>query len=153
MLYTTPQDCPTTNKVERLPQRQKLNFRHVHFLCDLCAFSERRKTAARHSRLPQDCCKTRKVFVRLTLYYASHAFVLQKPQVYREMTVRYIARLPQECCKTYSYKCTTENRTMTTRLQCGNRTTYRFVLRQSCKFCMTVSRLGLSHVFSEVIYL
>ena len=43
------------------------NFRHVHLLCDLFAFSERRTTAARHIRLSQDCCKTRKVFVRLTL--------------------------------------------------------------------------------------
>ena len=43
------------------------NFQHVHFLCDLLAFSERCTTAARHTRLPQDCCKTRKVFVRLTL--------------------------------------------------------------------------------------
>ena len=43
------------------------NFRHVHFLCDLLAFSERCTTAARHTRLSQDCCKTRKVFVRLTL--------------------------------------------------------------------------------------
>ena len=42
------------------------NFQHVHFPCDLFAFSERRTTAARHTRLPQDCCKTRKVFVRLT---------------------------------------------------------------------------------------
>ena len=43
------------------------NFQHVHFLCDLLAFSERFTTAARHIRLPQDCCKTRKVFVRLKL--------------------------------------------------------------------------------------
>ena len=43
------------------------NFRHVHFLCDLFAFSESSTTAARHTRLSQDCCKTRKVFVRLTL--------------------------------------------------------------------------------------
>ena len=43
------------------------NFRHVHFHCDLLAFSERCTTTARHTRLSQDCCKTRKVFVRLTL--------------------------------------------------------------------------------------
>ena len=35
---------------------------------------------------------------------------------------------------------TTENRTMTARLQCGNRKTYCFVMRQSCKFSMTVLR-------------
>ena len=34
------------------------NFRHVHFLCDLLAFSERCTTAARHTRLPQGCRKT-----------------------------------------------------------------------------------------------
>ena len=43
------------------------DFRHVHFLCDLLEFSERCTAAARHTRLPQDCCKTRKVFVLLTL--------------------------------------------------------------------------------------
>ena len=43
------------------------SFRHVHFLCDLFAFSDRRTTAARHTRLSRDCCNTRKVFVRLTL--------------------------------------------------------------------------------------
>ena len=34
------------------------NFRHVHFLCDLLAFSERCTAAARHTRLPQGCRKT-----------------------------------------------------------------------------------------------
>ena len=34
------------------------NFRHVHFLCDLLAFSERCTKAARHTRLPQGCRKT-----------------------------------------------------------------------------------------------
>ena len=56
------------NNTARLPYEKQghkaaaTNFRHVHFLCDLFAFSERRTTAARHTRLPQDCCKTRKVF-------------------------------------------------------------------------------------------
>ena len=60
------------NNTARLPYKPQgrkaaaTNFRHVHFLCDLFAFSERRTTAARHTRLPQDCCKTHKVFVRLT---------------------------------------------------------------------------------------
>ena len=40
-------------------------FSTFNFLCDLFAFSERRTTAARHIRLSHDCCKTRKVFVRL----------------------------------------------------------------------------------------
>ena len=77
------------------------NFRHVHFLCDLFAFSERRTTAARHTRLSQDCCKTRKVFVRLALKFASHAFVLRQPQDYRKVTARLIARLSQECRETH----------------------------------------------------
>ena len=61
------------NNTARLPYEKQgrkaaaTNFRHVHFLCDLFAFSERRTTAARHTRLSQDCCKTRKVFVQLTL--------------------------------------------------------------------------------------
>ena len=61
------------NNTERLSYEKQgrkaaaTNFRHVHFLCDLFAFSERRMIAARHTRLPQDCCKTRRVFVRLTL--------------------------------------------------------------------------------------
>ena len=61
------------NNTARLPYEKQgrkaaaTNFRHVHFLCDLFAFSERCTTAARHTRLSQDCCKTRKVFVRLTL--------------------------------------------------------------------------------------
>ena len=77
------------------------NLRHVHFLCDLLAFSERRTTAVRHTRLPQGCRKTRKVFVRLTLYFASHAFVLRQPQDYLKITVRFIARLSQECRETH----------------------------------------------------
>ena len=61
------------NNTARLPYEKQgcktavTNFRRVHFLCDLFAFSERRTTAAKHIRLLQDCCKTRKVFVRLTL--------------------------------------------------------------------------------------
>ena len=61
------------NNTARLPYEKQgrkavaTNFRHVHFLCDLFAFSERRTTAERHTRLSQDCFKTRKVFVRLTL--------------------------------------------------------------------------------------
>ena len=75
------------------------NFGHVHFLCDLLAFSERCTTAARHTRLPQDCCRTRKV--RLTLWFASHAFVLRQPLDYLKVTVRFIARLSQECRETH----------------------------------------------------
>ena len=61
------------NNTARLPYEKQgrkaaaTNFRHVHFLCNLFAFSERRTPAAKHTRLSQDCCKTHKVFVRLTL--------------------------------------------------------------------------------------
>ena len=60
------------NNTARLPYEKQgrkasaTNSRQVHFLCDLFAFSERSTTAGRHTRLPQDCCKTCKVFVRLT---------------------------------------------------------------------------------------
>ena len=95
--------CEQHRKVARLLQRQKLNFRHVHFLCDLCVFSKRRKTAA---WLPKDTQGVRTTDVNNAAKRTTAA----------------------------------ENRTMTARLQCGNRSMYRFVLRQSCKFCMTVLR-------------
>ena len=44
------------HKVARLPQRQQLNFRRVHFLCDFCPFSGGHKTAARHLQITQ-CCR------------------------------------------------------------------------------------------------
>ena len=40
---------------EKQGRKAATNFRHVHFLCDLLAFSERCATAARHTWLPQDC--------------------------------------------------------------------------------------------------
>ena len=71
-----PRCCEQQRKTAEKQGRKAaaMNFRHVHFLCDLFAFSERCTTAVRHTRLSQDCCKTRKVFVRMTLF-ASHAFV------------------------------------------------------------------------------
>ena len=51
------------NNTTRLPyEKQRLkaaatNFRHVHFLCDLFAFSERCTTATRHTRLSQDSAR------------------------------------------------------------------------------------------------
>ena len=67
--FTSALRQPCTQTAVRKTRSQGCHnkfFRHVHFLCDLFAFSERRTTAARHTRLSQDCCKTRKVFVRLT---------------------------------------------------------------------------------------
>ena len=121
------------NNTARLPyekHRRKAaatNFRHVHFLCDLFAFSRRRTTAARHTRLPQDCCKTRKiirtndVIVRQTHICLTTAARL--PPGNRALYRKAAARMPRNA-----------------RLQCGTRTKYRFVLRQSCNFCMTVLR-------------
>ena len=43
VLWATPQDYLTKIQL----QRQKLNFRHVRFLCDFCAISGERKAAAR----------------------------------------------------------------------------------------------------------
>ena len=105
------------NNTTRLPygkQGRKAaakNIRHVNFLCDLLVFSERRTTAARHTRLPQDCCKTCKVFVQLTLQFASHAFALRQPQGNHALYRKAVARMPQNA-----------------RLQCGTRTTCRFVV-------------------------
>ena len=51
------------------------NFRQVHFLCDLLAFSERSTTAARHTRLPQGCRRTAARHARFSydLRYSSPA--------------------------------------------------------------------------------
>ena len=103
------------------------NFRHVHFLCDLLAFSERCTTAARHTkpatRLLQDTqgVRTTDVIVRQSRICLTSAARL--PQGNRALYRKAVARMPRNA-----------------RLQCGTRTTYRFVLRQSCNFCMTVLR-------------
>ena len=99
------------------------NFRHVHFLCDLLAFSERCTTVARHTRLPQDtqCVRTTDVIVRQQRICLTSAARL--PQGNRALYCKAVARMPRNA-----------------RLQCGTLTTYRFVLRQSCNFFMTVLR-------------
>ena len=99
------------------------NFRHVHFLCDLLAFSERCTTAARHTRLLQDMqgVRTTDVIVRQPRICLASAARL--PQGNRALYRKAVARMSGNA-----------------RLQCGTRTTYRFVLRQSCTFCMTVLR-------------
>ena len=94
------------NNTARLPyeiQGRKAattNFRHVNFLCNLFAFFLRdvRQPQDTQGR-SQDCCKSHKVFVRLTLLFASHAFVLRQRQDYSKVTVRLIARLSHECRK------------------------------------------------------
>ena len=99
------------------------NFRHVHFLCDLFAFSERRSTAARHTRLLQDTQGVRTTDV-----------IARQPRI----CLTTAARLPQGNRALYRKAAASMPRNA--RLQCGLRTTYRFVLRQSCNFCMTVLR-------------
>ena len=53
------------HRVERLPQRQKLNFRHVPFLCDSCVILRERKTAADY--------KARKAAARHTRFSTTYA--------------------------------------------------------------------------------
>ena len=99
------------------------NFRHVHFLCDLLAFSERCKTHKAAARLLQDTqgVRTTEVIVRQPRICLTSAARL--PQGKRALYRKAVARMPRNA-----------------RLKCGTRTTYRFVLRQSCNFCMTVLR-------------
>ena len=117
------------NNTARLPYEKQgrkaaaTNFRHVHFLCDLFAFSERRTTAARHTRLPKD-----------TQGVSTTDFIVRQSRI----CLTTATRLPQGNCALYRKAAARMPRN--TRLQCGLRTTYRFVLRQSCNFCMTVLR-------------
>ena len=111
----------------RLPYKKQgrkaaaTNFRHVHFLCDLLAFSERCTTAARHARLLQDTQGVRTTDVIVHQPRICLTSTARLPQGNRALYRKAVARMPRNA-----------------RLQCGTRTTYRFVLRQSCNFCMTV---------------
>ena len=122
------------NNTVRLPYEKQgrkaaaTNFRHFHFLCDLFAFSENRTTAARHrdkvvARLLQDTqgVLTTDVIAHQPRICLTSAARL--PQGNRALYRKVVARMPRNA-----------------RLQCGTRTTYRFVLRHSCNFCMTVLR-------------
>ena len=117
------------NNTTRLPYEKQgrkaaaTNFRHVHFLCDLFAFSERRTTAPRHTRLSQD-----------TQGVCTTDVIVLKPRI----CLTSAARLPQGNGALYRKAVTRMQRNA--RLQCRTRTMYRFVLRQSCNFCMTVLR-------------
>ena len=94
-----------------------------HFLCDLFTFSERRTTAERHTRLLQDTQGVRTTDV-----------IARQPRI----CLTTAARLPQGNRTLYRKAAASMPRNA--RLQCGLRTTFRFVLRQSCNFCMTVLR-------------
>ena len=88
-----------------------MNFRHVHFICHLLAFSERCTAAAKHTRLSQDTqgVRTTDVIVRQPGICLTSAARL--PQGNRALYRKAVARMPRNA-----------------RLQCGTRTTYRFVL-------------------------
>ena len=89
------------NNTTRLPYEKQghkaaaTKFRHVHFICDLFAFSERRTTATRHTRLPQDTqgvCTT-DVIVRQPYIYLTSAARL--PQGNRALYRKAVARMPR----------------------------------------------------------
>ena len=82
-----------------LPQHQKLNFRLVHFLCDFCVISGRRKAAARLLQGTQGVCMTD---IRVHLPRICLKKTAKLPQDHCAMTLHFIARLPQECCKLYN---------------------------------------------------
>ena len=84
------------------------NFRHVHLFCDLFAFSGRRTTAARHTRLLQDTQGVRTTDV-----------IARQPRI----CLTTAARLPQGNRALYRKAAASMPR-----LQCGLRTTYRFFL-------------------------
>ena len=67
------------------------NFRHVHFLCDLLAFSERCTTAARHTRLPQGCRKTAARLLQDTQGVRTTNVIVRQPRI----CLTSAARLPQ----------------------------------------------------------
>ena len=117
------------NNTARLPYEKQgckaaaTNFGHVHFLCNLFAFSRRRTTAARHIRLPQDRQGVRKTDVIVRQPRICLTTAARLPQGYRALYHKAAARLPRNA-----------------RLQCRIRRMHCFVLRQSCNFCMTVLR-------------
>ena len=84
-----------------------------------------------------DSCKTHKAVARLlqdTQGVRTTDVIVRKPHI----CLTSAARLPQDNRALYRKAVTRMLRNA--RLQCGTRTTYRFVLRQSCNFCMTVLR-------------
>ena len=114
-------------RVAKLPQRQKLNFRLVHFLCDLCAISGGSKASA---ILLQGMQGVHTIGVRVLHL---HNCLTKAERLLRDhcaMTLGFIARLSQECCETY-------DRTMAARLHCGHCTTSLFVLRV-LQICPTI---------------
>ena len=75
------------------------------------------------ARLPQDTQGVRTTDVIVCQPGICLTSAARLPQGNRALYRKAVARMPRNA-----------------RLQCGTRTTYRFVLRQSCNFCMTVLR-------------
>ena len=71
-----------------LPQRQKLNFRHVHFLCDFCAISGGYKAAVRLERKAAARLLLGTQGVRTTDVRVCHTRI-QKPQDFCEITAQW----------------------------------------------------------------
>ena len=107
------------------------NFRHVHFLCEVCLRS------LRGLRQPQDTQGCRKAAARLlqdTQGVRTTYVIVRQPRI----CLTSAARLPQG--NRALYRKAVARMPRNARLHCGTRTTYRLVLRQSCNFCMTVLR-------------
>ena len=126
-VYTTPQDCRTKNKVARLPQR----------IFDMFIFFAICLRFLRGVRQPQDTQDCHKAAARLsqdTQGVRTTDVIVRQPGICLTSS----ARLPQG--NRALYRKAVARMPRNARLQCGTRTTYRFVLRQSCNFCMTVLR-------------
>ena len=125
--YTTPQDCRTKNKVARLPQR----------IFDMFIFFAICLRFLRGVRQPLDTQGCRKAVARLlqvTQGVRSTDIIVHQPRI----CLTSAARLPKG--NRALYRNAVARMPRNARLQCGTRTTYCFVLRQSCIFCMTVLR-------------
>ena len=95
----------------------------LRFVCVFWKTYDSRKTHKTAARLLQDTqgVRTTDVIVRQSRICLTTAARL--PQGNRALYCKAVARMLRN-----------------TRLQCGTRTTYQFVVRQSCNFCMTVLR-------------
>ena len=104
----------------------------LRFVCVFWNTYDSRKTHKTAARLLQDTqgVRTTDVIVRQPRICLTTAARL--PQGNRALYRKAAARMPRNA-----------------RLRCGTRTTYRFVLRQSCNFCMTVLRQ--SFIWREII--
>ena len=118
---------PYENMVARLPQR----------IFDMFIFFAICLRFLRGVRQPQDTQGSRKAVARLlqdTQGVRTTDVIVRQPRI----CLTSAARLPQG--NRALYRKAVKRMSRNARLQCGTRTTYRFVLRQSCNFCMTVLR-------------